>query len=261
MSGFTGFISKPLIRLHCFGFAFTPKLIPTLGFILCLPILLKLGFWQLHRAEYKQQRQQQFESRPLSTPRTLSQLKQVNIEKLEYYPITLTGHYDNQHQFLIDNRMHNHRVGYEVLTPFIPNSGQKVLLINRGWVPSTGNRQQLPALITVRGQQTIQGLIKLPPKKTFILNGRSRAKSWPLLIQTINLKKIASDYHKPLYPFIVLLSPKNQHGYTREWKPITMNAKKHLGYAVQWFALALTLVIIYLVLNIQRGRYETSRKK
>lgn len=245
------FLSKALFRLHCFGFAFTPKLIPTIGFILVLPFLLKLGFWQMDRAEYKQLLKQQFETRTLETPKTLAQLHQNTIEKQEYYPITLSGHYDNQHQFLLDNRMHNHRVGFEVLTPFIPNKGKKVLLINRGWIPGTGDRRKLPFLKTVKGQQTVQGLMKLPPKKTFVLSHQINTKKWPLLIQTINLKKLGGYYHKPLYPFIVLLSPKAQHGFTREWKRIMMPSHKHIGYAFQWFALALTLVIIYLLTNIR----------
>lgn len=258
-----GITRNPLFRLHCFGWAFTPNLIPTLGFILLLPLLLKLGFWQLHRAEYKQQLQQQFNSRSIEKPRSLSQLNPANLEASEYYPIKISGHYDNQHQFLLDNRVHKHRVGYDVISPFIPDKDKKALLINRGWIPSTGNRQQLPTLTNIPGHQTIQGIIKLPPKKTFTLSDRTEKKIWPRLIQTINLKKIGNDYPKPLYPFIVLLSPNNPYGYTREWKPIVMSPKKHIGYAVQWFALALTLVIIYLVLNIQRqGKcHEQTRKK
>jgi len=258
-----GITRKPLFRLHCFGWAFTPQLIPTIGFILFLPLLLKLGLWQWDRAEYKQQLQQQFESRSIAKPRSLSQLTPSNIEASEYYPIKLSGHYDNQHQFLVDNRVHKHRVGYDVLTPFIPNTGKKVLLINRGWIPGTGNRQKLPALTDVRGQQTIQGMIKLPPKKAFTLSDQTEKRGWPRLVQVISLKKMGNDYHTPLYPFVVLLSPKAPNGFTREWKPVVMSAKKHIGYAVQWFALALTLVIMYLILNTQRqgNRYEPKHKK
>ena len=256
-----GFLNKPLLRVHCFGFVFTPKLIPTVVLVFALIPLIYLGIWQLNRADQKKQIQVQFSSRPKPTPRTIAQLNQEAPESLAYYPVKLTGHYDNKHQFLVDNKIHNHRVGYDVLTPFIPDYAQKVLLVNRGWIPRGRDRQQLPALTPVEGQQTIQGLVKLPPKKTFVLGNQPDVKGWPLLVQSVNLQEIASIYHQPIYPFIVLLSPKNPNGYTREWKAIAVSSYKHLGYAVQWLALAATLVIIYLVINLRRERNGPSRKE
>jgi len=258
----TSITRKTLFRLHCFGWAFTPKLLPTLGFIVLLPLLLKLGFWQLDRAEFKQHIQAQYQSSSQAAPLPLSQLNTKNIEALDYSPISLTGHYDNAHQFLLDNRVRHRRVGYDVLTPFIPSQGNKIILVNRGWIPSTGDRKQLPRIKQVNGTQHIKGLIKLPMKKFFTLSQHTISQTWPRLTQNLNLKKISASYQRPLYPFIVLLSPEAPHGYIREWKPTAMPPKKHWGYAVQWFALAGTLVIMYLALNLkkQRGRYESTRK-
>ena len=242
---------KPLIRLHCFGFAFTPYLIPTLGFLVLLPLLLKLGFWQLDRAQYKHQRQTQFETRQNATPLNITQINQNNVEELEYYPLALKGHYDNRHQFLLDNRIQNHRVGYDVLTPFILENSDKVVLINRGWIPSTG-RQKLPVLPAVEGQQKLVGLVYMPSKKAFTLSNRRSETKWPLLIQTINLKTIKSHYNKPIYPFVVLLSSDNKHGFIRKWRVVSLKASKHTAYAIQWFAFAATLIIIFIVSNTRK---------
>ena len=38
-------------------------------------------------------------------------------------------------KFLLDNRVHQERAGYHVLTPFRADGAEAVVLVNRGWVP------------------------------------------------------------------------------------------------------------------------------
>jgi surfeit locus 1 family protein len=38
----------------------------------------------------------------------------------------------------------------------------------------------------------------------------------------------------------------------RNWAPPGFPPMRHIGYAVQWFALALTLFVIYVVTNTRR---------
>ena len=126
-----------MIRVHCFGLAFTPKLIPTLFVLISLPILLSLGIWQLHRADYKRRLLAQYRTQP-KTPLQLKDIPPQPLANLEYRQIKVTDRYDNAHQILIDNKISHHRVGYEVLTPFIPDHGNRVLVVNRGWIAGTG---------------------------------------------------------------------------------------------------------------------------
>ena len=53
---------------------------------------------------------------------------------------------------------------------------------------------------------------------------------------------------------LVLLDPAEPDGYVRSWAPPGFPPMRHIGYAVQWFALALTLLAIYVVTNIGKGR-------
>lgn len=254
---------KPLFRLHCLGLVFTPKLIPSLGFLIILPILLLLGRWQLQRADYKIQLKTTYQQRQHATPLTLKQLKhyQNTGQNLEYYPVKLTGTYDNQHSIFIDNKILNRLAGYQVLTPFIPAGSHTVLLVNRGWLPRLRNRQQLPPLQAINGVQVVTGMIKTPPKKTFLLAKQQIGKKWPLLLQAPDLKLIHQALGQPIYPFILLLSKTAAHGFDRQWPITSISANKHWGYAIQWFALALTLVIMYLFFNIRRDGHEPNRKR
>jgi surfeit locus 1 family protein len=52
---------------------------------------------------------------------------------------------------------------------------------------------------------------------------------------------------------LVLLDPGEPDGYVRHWSAPGFPPLRHIGYAVQWFALALTLAVIYVVTNLRRG--------
>jgi cytochrome oxidase assembly protein ShyY1 len=50
----------------------------------------------------------------------------------------------------------------------------------------------------------------------------------------------------------ILLDPAAADGYVRNWAPPGFPPMRHVGYAVQWFGLALTLAVIYAVTNFRR---------
>ncbi len=254
-------MKKTIVRLHLNGFIFTPKLIPTLGFIIVLPCLIKLGFWQLHRAAFKNQLHVKYEARlnhqPITTLKSIGELS-----TLDYMPVKLPGYYDHQHSIYVDNKIVNHHAGYYVLTPFILKSNpQKVVLVNRGWIPRLKDRRHLPSIKPIQGLQIASGIIKLPSERYLVLARDKGPIKWPLLVQAINLKQLTNALKKPIYPFTILLSPKAANGFVRKWNPVTLSASRHIGYAVQWFALALTLVIIFIVVNTKRANDGKNQPK
>jgi len=256
-------LQKPLFRLHVSRYVFTPKLIPTVFFLLLLALLLHLGFWQLRRARYKHMVITQMQLHQTKAPLQLKDV-QSDTHKLAYYPIRVTGHYDNQHQLLLDNKIYNHAVGFEVITPFIPlvqsnkhasnsrHQSNKVILVNRGWIPQGRSRQDIPNIPSITHSLTLTGTINTPSKNIFVLSNKQQPITWPLIIQTIDLNTIQTALDKPVYPFLLKLSAHDQTSFASSSQPILIKPQKHIGYAVQWFALALTLVIIYLSLNIHR---------
>ena len=247
----TTFFKKSIIRVHLWGWNFTPKWLPTITTLLLLPLLMSLGFWQLDRAEQKRALQHDFASRPLAQPLGLADLQKD--KDIRYYAITLRGHYSNQ-IILLDNKIIKGKVGFDVLTPFVPINSSKSILINRGWIPRGQNRQDMPTIPDVEGQQTINGVIYVPPKRMLTLTQQTFEQPAPniMITQTPNIPLLANKLKHRLYPVIVLLSPKAENGFVREWNPVTITPYKHLGYAVQWFALAATLLLLYLYVTIRR---------
>ena len=219
------------------GYHFKPRGSLTLATLVLLALFISLGFWQLRRAEEKTQLQQLHQTRSQAQPISLNQLPIDT--NLRYYPVTIKGHYDNAHSILLDNKINQHRVGYEVITPLIIPNEKKAVLINRGWIPAGENRRQLPVLASVSGLQTVQGVIYISPGKPFTL-GQSieAAGGWPLRAQNLDIPAISEALRQPVYPFVVLLNADENNGFVRNWQPVNSPAHKNLGYAVQWFTFA-----------------------
>jgi len=177
---------------------------------------------------------------------------------LKYKPIQVSGHFDNQHTFLLDNKTNQHRVGYHVLTPLIPNSGAKAILVNRGWIPRELNRDQLPNIENVMETQTLKGVIAIPSAKPFALGKlQDNPGNWPLIIEYIDVANLSKLIHHELFPFVIHLNADQPHGFIREWQPVYLTPERHEGYAFQWFALAVTLLIAYLIVSFRRIENET----
>lgn len=234
---------------------FAPKWYFVIATLVFVALFISMGCWQLRRADEKGVLQTSFESRMHLSPLTLQQITAT--QDVRYYPVTVTGHYDNAHTILLDNKIYQHRIGYEVVTPFIPTlqtHNQRVVLVNRGWLAADIDRQVLPVIPDIIGQQTITGVIYQMPGKAFTLGSIAEGRThWPLRLQALDFSLVESILQRPLYPFVVLLSPNDKEGFVRDWQPIATSVQKHIGYAVQWFTFAGVLVIIFIVLSRRGG--------
>lgn len=235
-----------LFSLRVGHWEFSPGLIPTLATLLLLPLLLFLGDWQWQRAVYKQNLLDQFAQRSRQTPQQLSN------DAPNFTPIQVSGLYDTQHFILLDNRIVNHQVGYDVFVPFKTNQDTATsLLVNLGWIPKNYD------LSTLTGQLknekiTLQGLTEKPQRHWVLAPAPNSELHWPLLVEDLRINELSRVLNRPLYPFILLLT--SDSGFTPHWNiVVSVTPERHRGYAVQWFGLALTLLFLYLKLNIRRA--------
>jgi surfeit locus 1 family protein len=233
---------------------FRPRLVPTLAVLIILPLLLVLGFWQLDRSEQKRLLQQSFIEKSEQSPIAITDISASDPD--EYYRrIIATGHYDSERQILLDNQVQTGRPGFHVYTPFKIEGMNEAILVNRGWVPLGVTRQQLPNIaITREKTASISGRIAQPANPGLLLDTAVAEKPvWPLIVQHIDFSQLTKILGYHLLSAVVLLDADIRGGYTRVWQPHFggFGPERHLGYAVQWFALALTLVILYLVSNIK----------
>lgn len=248
-------LTKPLFNVAIYRYRFSPSLLSIFLVLLLLPCLIRLGFWQLQRAAEKQHLQNIYQARSQAAPIDLVATKKIPYD-LQYYSAIVTGVFDNAHQFLLDNKIYQHRIGYEVLTPFILQSGTTAILVNRGWIPQEKSRNHLPVIKPVVGEVTIQGFISVPPAKSFRLGNQivTNIVTWPQQLQYIDFKQVTMATHHSFLPFVLLLKSNQLYGFQRDWSPMNLKVSMHYGYAFQWFSLAVTLFLIFIIVNTRHDK-------
>ena len=229
---------------------------PTLTYLCLLSLLITLGIWQLGRSEEKRLFiKQQEQGLASSEIIPLSTAIEDNVDVLRYKKVQATGHYDQAHQFLIDNQINSGKVGYFVLTPFVLQGESKAVLVNRGWVPLNQDRSVLPD-VEIKNEQTIvTGRINRFPSVGIKLAGAEiPSEGWPSVLQVADSQILAKKLAYSLFSFQIELDKDQSEGFKREWQtPTVMLPEQHTAYAVQWFGLALTLTLLFFWYSFKRN--------
>jgi surfeit locus 1 family protein len=167
---------------------------------------------------------------------------------LRYQAIKVTGHYDNAHTFLLDNQISGGKVGYFVLSPFIPDDGGMAILVNRGWLAANPNRSVLPSVTLTQEPRLISGRLNAFPSVGVIIDGAEiPSDGWPSVVQVANNEQLGKKLGYSLHSFQLELDPTQPDGFKRDWQTTTlMSPQQHIAYALQWFGLSLTLTILFL---------------
>jgi surfeit locus 1 family protein len=229
---------------------------PTLTYLCLLPLLLALGTWQLGRAEEKRmflKKQEQGSASSEIIP--LSTAIEDNVEGLRYKKVQATGHYDQGHQFLIDNQISAGKAGYFVLTPFVLQGETKAVLVNRGWISLNRDRSVLPDVQIKNEQTVVKGRINRFPGVGIKLAGAEiPTEGWPSVVQVVDSQVLAKKLAYSLFQFQVELDKDLPEGFKREWQTTTvMLPEQHTAYAIQWFALAFTLTLLFIGYSCKRN--------
>ena len=205
------------------------------------------GVWQLGRAGEKRALEARFAAGSDAAP-LVALVPGDPDPALRYRAIRLTGRYDAGHQVLLDNLSHQQRPGYQVLTPFVTAAG--TVLVNRGWVPADGDRRVLPDVAVAAGPRDVEGRIDWLPRPAIELDASppARDEPWPRRLSFPSIAELRDQLGVPLAGYQVLLDPAAPDGFIRQWQPGGISPERHVAYAVQWFGLAVTLVVFNLVL-------------
>jgi surfeit locus 1 family protein len=228
---------------------FRPGLAATLFTAFFLPLLLALGSWQLDRAGQKRALFSDFAAS--GEPVVLDATRQGLAALRRYAPVRATGNYLPDQQFLLDNMVAGGQAGYRVLTPLRLEDGRAVI-VDRGWVARDFSAAG-PPLITVGNEvRTVSGRLDQVPRPGIALD-TVMASGWPKIVQFPTLDELSAVLELELVPGLLLLDASAPDGYRRDWQPSAFGPERHIGYAVQWFALAVTLVILYLAWSFRKS--------
>lgn len=223
----------------------------TLLTLIAVVAFIDLGRWQWHRAQQKRVLAAAF----LAGSTVASALDGRSTSALpRYAQVRVSGRYDGEHQFVLDNMSHDGEAGYEVLTPLRLEDG-RTLIVNRGWVPLTRSRRELPAIeIDSTDTQAPAGKLDALPVAGISLGHLAppAGPQWPKLTSFPTMADLAAALGRPLESRQLLLNAAEPLGYVRDWHPTGIGPERHISYAVQWWGFGALALGLYAVLNWQK---------
>ncbi|MDC0454105.1 SURF1 family protein [Gammaproteobacteria bacterium] len=230
--------------------SFNPGIKISVFFIFFAAVFFALGVWQIERGQNKQQVLDAFNAAIKAEPSVLSSTSK------KWKRVYVSGSFDESRQILIDNTIFRGRVGFKVFTPFILESSDKLLLVDRGWIEQESFRENLPSITINSSFAELSGLL-VNPELGFVLSEDLISKTWPKISQTQSLDYLVKEYPEELYPFILVAEPtfKDALNYM-EVIPTNMPPVKHYGYALQWFTMFLVLCGMYIYFGLKNKNYE-----
>lgn len=249
------------MRLRIAGRVFAPRAWAVLVTAIALTAFVSLGWWQIGRGREKQAL---IESFARGTQSSVELVDDVTVDELpRFQHVRAVGHYDPARQVLIDNMPSQAgRPGYRVLTPFVRDGVARLLLVDRGWVPLGPSRDELPRVNDVTSERrAVSGrLDRLPAPGVRV--GQAAApgdRRWPRVMNFPLPGDLEQALGQPVESRIVLLDPAAPDGYERVWRPsLNFGPERHLGYAIQWFALAIVALVLFVALSLRREPGTTS---
>ncbi len=225
--------------------------IPAFLIIATLALLITLGFWQLDRADEKRAIEDQVANANANIAELITDVDLLS-EK-EYYHVHLQGSYIKDKQFIYDNQIVDQIPGYYVLTPFVLKGNSRAILINRGFIPWNGRRDQI-ADIDIGADITEAKVQISKPVKRIELKADQIKPDFPVLIQALDMDEMSAIASLDFASIVGLLSPESENGFVRQWEPYTGSIERHIGYAIQWFLMALVLSIIGVRLALKQRK-------
>jgi len=228
-----------------------PAWLPAMTALFFALLTAWLGHWQLDRAQQKRDLEARYESMASLPPLNLSTLP-TDWQTLLYRRARLSGTFDAPYQIFIDNRIYRDRPGYHVVSPLRVQGG--TLLVNRGWLPAAADRSTVPHAPLPTGMQTVEGI--LVPAQSRFLELSSNSDQGPVW-QNLDWKRYRNWYRSDLPDVILLQTSPADDGLIRDWPRPDLDIERHLGYAVQWFAMTTTIVALYFYFGLWKPRHAS----
>lgn len=217
-----------------------------------------LGTWQLERAGDKRALLAAIE-RGAEAPAVALPREPEALAAHAWRRVRVHGRFLGGRQFLLDNRIHDGRAGFDVLTP-LERPGGRTVLIDRGWVPVGPRREpRTPIALEVPGALTVSGRLWLPEAGLALgpaLAPVDGGPEWPRLVTRVDYAAMGRALGRELAPAVVRADGDAPWVLTPRPPTPAFGPARHYGYAAQWFALALTVVVVTLVLRRRRRRKD-----
>jgi surfeit locus 1 family protein len=206
------------------GYSFRPRAWALALAAVGCAAFIALGNWQARRAD---------EKRELAA-------------QLEKKRVAVSGTFLPEYTVFLDNKIRNHRAGYEVLMP-LRVDGESIV-VNRGWIEAGRTRDALPEVRTPAGQVRVEGLALERLPRVLNLDQQASGK----VRQSLDLGGFAAQTGLRLRPYFLEQHSAADDGLVRDWPRPDAGVAMHESYSLQWYSFAALTVILLLALSFRR---------
>jgi surfeit locus 1 family protein len=222
-------------------------------------VLVSLGIWQMQRLTWKEGLIAQIEARSHAAPVPLpprSGWASLDPETYEYRRVTATGTFEHDREVQVFRASGPNaglsQPGYLVITPLRLADGAHVL-VTRGFVPESNRDPATRSAGQIGGEVTIVGLMRAPEtRNAFTPADDPGRNAWftrdpALIARHLGLADAA--------PFSIDADATPvPGGLPRGGATVVSIKNDHLSYALTWFGLAATLVVVFGLVMLKRLR-------
>lgn len=231
---------------------FRVRWVPFLAAMVAAAIGVSLGQWQTRRAAEKEAIEAKLAARELAEPIRLAAATQ-SVGDVEYRRIAVDGQFLKEWTVFLDNRPYKGEAGFYVLMPMKLSGSDQHVLVARGWVKrDTAERTKVPAIATPEGTVEVMGIGRRSVGEVLQLGTPSPLQPGAI-VQNVNVAAFADAANLKMLPFILQQTSELQDGLVRDWPRPSTGVDKHRGYAFQWYALAATALLFFVVTGFRRG--------
>jgi surfeit locus 1 family protein len=219
--------------------------------------LIGLGVWQLERLEWKRALIAQVDRNLAAPPLPLDRALAMGGDAAQYRRVVLDGRFDNSKEAYLFATDADGNPVYHVLVPF--RTVRETLLVDRGIVPPALQPASTRKAGEIDGRTRITGVWRVPdPVGLFTPPPDLGKRIW----YSRDVRTIARADGVALAELVIIEadSTPNPGGWPRGGQTQVHFRNEHLQYAITWFALAASLLVLYFAYHVSRGRLRQERR-
>ena len=236
-------------------FSFRFRLLPFVAMLVVAAIGISLGQWQLRRAAEKEAIEHRISEREKAPLLRLegTAASAGDADALEFRQVVVRGEFLPGWTIYLDNRPHEGKPGFHVLTPLKIAGSDRHIIVVRGWIArDVADRSRIPRIDTPEGIVEITGSVRGHAGRLLQL-GQAAPLKPGAIVQNLDVAEMAQASGLEFEPFIVEQTSDSNDALVRAWPLPSQGMDRHLGYAFQWFALAATAFLFFVVTGFKRA--------
>jgi surfeit locus 1 family protein len=206
-----------------------------------------LGRWQLSRADQKQSLQNAMDEQMAAPVLSEKELEQEPALWGEVHRrVSLQGFWMHRNTIFLENRLYQGRAGFWVFTPLLLDE-KTAVLVQRGWVPAdVRDARAEPKLPEPTELVRIQGRLTPPPSRWLELEAQTPAQTGASRIRhNIDISELRQQWGVSVVAVVLQTDP-SEPELVRDWPLVSATVSTNLGYAFQWFAMSVALLLLSL---------------